>query len=59
MAKEVSSIKHLTDKRAHIPSIEEAGYEDANDKVSSGKKILDLQKPCYSSRPRPGIILAQ
>ena len=30
MAKKVESIKHKTDTRAHIPSKEEAGYEDAN-----------------------------
>ena len=27
MAKKVESIKHKADKRAHIPSKEEAGYE--------------------------------
>ena len=32
MAKKVESIKHKGDKRAHIPSKEEAGYEDANPK---------------------------
>jgi adenine-specific DNA-methyltransferase len=44
MAKKVSSIKHKDDKRVHIPSQEEAGYEDANPKVKSGKKTLDLPK---------------
>lgn len=44
MAKKVESIKHKGDKRAHIPSKEEAGYEDANEKVSSGKKVLELPK---------------
>ncbi len=44
MAKKVESIKHKTDKRAHIPSKEEAGYEEANEKVSSGKKVLELPK---------------
>ena len=44
MAKKVESIKHKTDKRAHIPSKEEAGYEEANEKVSKGKKILELPK---------------
>lgn len=44
MAKKVSSIKHKEDKRVHIPSQEEAGYEDANPKVKSGKKTLDLPK---------------
>lgn len=42
--KEVDSIKHKTDKRAHIPSIEEAGYEDANSAVIDGKKVLELLK---------------
>lgn len=37
MAKKVASIKHNADTRAHIPSKEEAGYEEANEKVSSGK----------------------
>lgn len=44
MSKKVSSIKHKTDTRAHIPSKEEAGYEDANEKVSTGKKVLELPK---------------
>jgi len=44
MAKKVESIKHIGDKRAHIPSKEEAGYEEANQKVSSGKKVLELPK---------------
>jgi adenine-specific DNA-methyltransferase len=44
MPKKVTSIKHATDKRAHIPSIEEAGYEDANEKVAEGKKVLELPK---------------
>jgi adenine-specific DNA-methyltransferase len=42
MAKKVESIKHKTDTRAHIPSKEEAGYEDANAKVFKGKKVLKI-----------------
>jgi adenine-specific DNA-methyltransferase len=44
MAKNVESIKHSKNKRAHIPSKEEAGYEDANPKVQKGKKTLELPK---------------
>jgi adenine-specific DNA-methyltransferase len=44
MTKKVDSIKHKTDKRIHIPSKEEAGYEDANPKVQVGKKVLELPK---------------
>ena len=44
MSKKVKSIKHKTDTRTHIPSKEEAGYEDANAKVQSGKKVLELPK---------------
>lgn len=44
MAKQVESIKHAADFRAHIPSKEEAGYEDANEKVQSGKKLLEIPK---------------
>ncbi len=44
MAKKVDSLKHKTDTRAHIPSKEEAGYEDANAKVQDGKKVLELPK---------------
>lgn len=44
MAKKVESIKHKADTRAHIPSKEEAGYEEANEKVSKGKKVLELPK---------------
>lgn len=41
--KKIDSIKHKT-SRAHIPSKEEAGYEDGNQKVQSGKTILELPK---------------
>lgn len=44
MAKQVESIKHTGSTRPHIPSKEEAGYEDANAKVQEGKKILELSK---------------
>ncbi len=44
MAKKVASIKHPKDKRVHIPSKEEAGYEDANPKVQKGKKEIELPK---------------
>lgn len=44
MAKKVESIKHKTDTRVHIPSKEEAGYEDANAKVQKGKKSLEIPK---------------
>lgn len=44
MAKKVESIKHKGNTRPHIPSKEEAGYEDANEKVTEGKKILELPK---------------
>jgi adenine-specific DNA-methyltransferase len=47
MAKKVESIKHKTDTRAHIPSIEEAGYEDANAKVQDGKKVLNYLKTLW------------
>ena len=41
MAKKIDSIKHK-ETRAHIPSKEEAGYENANKKVNSGKTTLEL-----------------
>lgn len=44
MAKKIESIKHNKDKRVHIPSKEEAGYEDANLKVQEGKRVLELPK---------------
>jgi adenine-specific DNA-methyltransferase len=44
MSKKVESIKHKTDTRTHIPSKEEAGYEDANKRVQDGKKVLELPK---------------
>lgn len=43
MSKKVDSIKHK-EKRAHIPSKEEAGYEDANNTVNKGKTTLELPK---------------
>jgi adenine-specific DNA-methyltransferase len=44
MAKKIDSIKHSKETRVHIPSKEEAGYEEANVKVQSGKKILEISK---------------
>lgn len=44
MSKKIESIKHNKDKRAHIPSKEEAGYEDVSPKVQQGKKTLELPK---------------
>lgn len=44
MAKKITSIKHAEEKRAHIPSQEEAGYEAASAKVKAGKKKLELPK---------------
>lgn len=44
MEKKVESIKHKADTRVHIPSKEEAGYEDANDKVQEGNKVMELPK---------------
>jgi adenine-specific DNA-methyltransferase len=41
--KKIDSIKHNS-TRAHIPSKEEAGYENANEKVSQGKEVLELPK---------------
>ncbi len=38
MSKKVESIKHKGNNRPHIPSKEEAGYEDANDKVKRERK---------------------
>lgn len=43
MSKKVESFKHK-DTRAHIPSKEEAGYEDGNAKVNTGKSILEIPK---------------
>lgn len=44
MTKKIDSIKHSKESRVHIPSKEEAGYEDANAKVQSGKKVLEVLK---------------
>ena len=44
MAKKIDSIKHSKETRVHIPSKEEAGYEDANEKVQSGKKVIEIPK---------------
>ena len=44
MSKNIHSIHHSNEKRVHIPSREEAGYEEANEKVQSGKKVLELSK---------------
>lgn len=50
MTKKIDSIKHKEDKRAHIPSKEEAGYEDANPKVQGGRKVLDVPLNPVTSR---------
>jgi len=42
MSKKIDSIKHKEEKRAYIPSKEEAGFEDANPHVKAGKKTLEL-----------------
>jgi adenine-specific DNA-methyltransferase len=42
MSKKIDSIKHKEEKRAYIPSKEEAGFEDANPHVQAGKKTLEL-----------------
>ena len=42
MTIQIDSIKHSKDSRVHIPSKEEAGYEDTNEKVQSGKKVLEI-----------------
>lgn len=44
MEKQVESIKHIADLRVHIPSMEEAGYEEANSKVKEGRNVLELPK---------------
>ena len=44
MNKKIDSIKHKEETRAHIPSNEEAGYEEANPKVKQGKDTLELPK---------------
>jgi len=44
MAKKIDSIKHSKETRVHIPSKEEAGYEEANPKVQTGKKNLEIPK---------------
>lgn len=44
MAKNIDSIKHSKETRIHIPSKEEAGYEDANVKVQSGEKVIEISK---------------
>jgi adenine-specific DNA-methyltransferase len=50
LSKKVASKRHKADTHAHIPSKEEAGYEDANKKLSNGKKVLELHKNPYESR---------
>ena len=42
MTEKIDSIKHPKDTRVHIPSKEEAGYEDGNEQVQKGKRTLDL-----------------
>ena len=44
MAKRIDSLKYTQDKRAHIPSKEEAGYENASKVVSDGKQKYEIPK---------------
>ena len=54
MAKNIDSIKHNNENRVHIPSREEAGYEDANPKVQAENKTFEIpKKPGCSQRPGP------
>lgn len=40
----INSIKHKHDKRVHIPSKEEAGYEEASPSVQQGKTEAEYPK---------------
>lgn len=42
MTDKIDSIKHPKDTRVHIPSKEEAGYEDGNEQVQKGNRTLEL-----------------
>lgn len=42
MTEKIGSIKHKGATRVSIPSKEEAGYEDANQRVQRGKRVLEL-----------------
>ena len=44
MPENISSIKHKSESRVHIPSKEEAGYEEVSPKVLGGKPTLELPK---------------
>jgi adenine-specific DNA-methyltransferase len=44
MTEKINSIKHSQETRVHIPSKEEAGYEDGNHRVQTGKRDLELPK---------------
>ncbi|MBN1929718.1 MAG: site-specific DNA-methyltransferase [Chlorobiaceae bacterium] len=44
MPEKISSIRHKSETRAHIPSKEEAGYEEASPKVQLGAESLELPK---------------
>ncbi len=50
MSNKIDSLKYKEDTRIRIPSKEEAGYEEANLKVQSGKKALELPKNPVISR---------
>src|SRR5688572_28606770 len=42
MTDKIDSIKHQGATRVSIPSKEEAGYEDANQRVQQGERVLEL-----------------
>lgn len=50
MSAKIDSIKHKENKRAHIPSKEEAGYEDGNLRVQTGKQVLEISLNPVTSR---------
>ncbi len=52
MTKKVASLKHKADKRAHIPSKEEAGTERESPKVLQGNKTLELPLNPVTTRGR-------
>src|ERR1700732_3652968 len=42
--KPIKSFKHKHEKRAHVPSSEEAGYEDANPKVQDASGVASFPR---------------
>lgn len=60
MSKNIESFRHRKDKRSHIPSREEAGYEAASPRSQEGRPSLQMPKnPVVFHEQDPELLVLQ